>query len=138
MSASSSPSNDQQSPRRGSASRKPNVDDPLENLLSSASSAANAFGSWFANTANAAKERAPEFIEKTKTISKDMYSRTKTLTLEAYDKASDAARKATDAVEGFVEKQLQEKGKGTSDSPSATENVPTPQPSGQQEIPLAE
>ena len=135
-SAASSPNLDQQSPRRGSASGGVNSDDPLGNLLSSASSAANAFGSWFANTANAAKERAPEFIEKTKTMSKDMYSRTKTLTLEAYDKASDAAKKASDAVEGFVEKQL-EKG-GNSDTPTTTENLPGGQSNEQREIPLAE
>ena len=69
-------------------------------------------------------------------MSKDMYSRTKTLTLEAYDKASDAAKKATDAVEGFVEKQLQERGQGNSST--ATENLPAEPSNGQREVPLAE
>ena len=69
-------------------------------------------------------------------MSKDMYSRTKTLTLEAYDKASDAAKKATDAVEGFVEKQLQEKGRGAADVPTTSENLPNS--SNERDLPLAE
>lgn len=71
-------------------------------------------------------------------MSKDMYSRTKTLTLEAYDKASDAAKKAADTVEVFVEKQMQERGMGNSGSPSASENVPNAKPTEQNEVPLAE
>ena len=135
---SSSSATDQQSPRRNSASSPSNGDDPLGNLLSSATTAANAFGSWFTNTANAAKERAPEFIEKTKTMSKDMYSRTKTLTLEAYDKASDAAKKASDAVEGFVEKQINERGRPSAETTEAAENMPSDPNSPQREVPLAE
>ena len=71
-------------------------------------------------------------------MSKDMYSRTKTLTLEAYDKASDAAKKASDAVEGFVEKQLNEKGGPNTEVTGATENMPSEPSAPRREIPLAE
>jgi hypothetical protein len=119
-------------------------DAPLGNLLTSASSAATALGSWFSAKTNEAKERAPELIEKTKVLSKDVFNRTKTLTLEAYDKASDAAKKAGTAVEGFVEKTMQEHGfvaagEGNQDalitSPSSNPEGPSVP---KRDIPLAE
>lgn len=49
-----------------------------------------------------ANDKAPDIAEKTKAA----FVRTKTVTLEAIDKASDAAKKATGAIEEFIEKQM--------------------------------
>jgi hypothetical protein len=91
--------------------------DSFSSLISDATGAASAFGSWFVKTAN---EKAPEIVEKSKVA----FVRTKTATLEAYDKASEAAKKASGALEEFIEKQMGDEVPGE-DIPVVDEHAPT-------------
>ncbi len=49
-----------------------------------------------------ANDKAPDIVEKTKIA----ISKTRTVTLDAYGKATDVAKKATGAIEEFIEKQM--------------------------------
>ena len=83
---------------------KPTSDDPLKSFVADASMAAKSFGSWFTATVN---EKAPGLIEKTQKISQDVYSKTKVVAADAYDKASTGLKRATTAVEGFIDQQME-------------------------------
>jgi hypothetical protein len=82
-------------------------EDPIGSLISGATGAATAFGNWFTTTA---KEKAPDLYEKTAKISQDVFSKTKVVAGEALEKTVTYTKKASFAVEQFVEKQLEEHG----------------------------
>ena len=81
----------------------------FNSLISNASNVATSFGNWFAATA---KEKAPDLYEKTSKISQDVYEKTKVAATEALEKTVVLTKKASFAVEQFVEKQLEERGVG--------------------------
>lgn len=108
-------------------------DDPLGSLISGATGAATAFGSWFRATA---KEKAPDLYEKGSVA----LSKTKVVATGALQKTVTYTKKASMAVEEFVEKQLEEHGvipkREGQDAPPQDPSLPPGQPI--REVPLAE
>ena len=108
-------------------------DDPLGSLISGATGAATAFGSWFKATA---KEKAPDLYEKGSVA----LSKTKVLATGALQNTVTYTKKASMAVEEFVEKKLEEHGvipkRQGQDGPQQDPSSPPGQPVG--EVPLAE
>ena len=139
---SASPSNKNENAAFGSTPAQEVASDPTDNtqstndglswipkesigsLFTGASEAASAFGNWFSATA---KEKAPDLYEKTSKISQDVYAKTKNAATEAYEKTAVLTKKASFAVEQFVEKQMEERGLSTNKSKQeASSTIPVP------------
>ena len=84
-----------------------NASPSLSSLIANASSAASAFGNWFTSTA---REKAPDLYDKTSRLSQDVYEKTKIVASDALEKTVVLTKKASFAVEQFVEKQLEDQG----------------------------
>lgn len=97
--------------------RSDSIDDSFGSLVMEATTAAKSFGSWFKATVN---EKAPGLLEKTQQFSQDVFNSSKLVASAAYDKASSTAKRASNIMEDFVDKQR-------GDPPNSNEEIVTQQ-----------
>ena len=110
-------------------------DDTFGSLITGATGAASALGSWFTSKAKAAQDKAPELFEKTSKMSQDVFTKTKTAATGAFEKTAVFAKQASMAVEQFVEQKLEQHGVVAA---KEGDQEPPRQPVPDEKSPLAE